>query len=248
MSSTALIFSPHPDDECIVGGLALRLARESGWNILDVAVTLGSRKQRRTARLNELKSACRLLHFGLLVAGERGLESINSEARINQRRNWKRSTAVIMDILRRTQPRVVFVPHADDGHPTHIGTHWLVMDALKAMPRGFQCSVVETEFWRQMQNPNLLVGLKSAAVAELMAALSLHAGEVRRNPYHLRLPSWMMDNVRRSEIVFGGGSAMPDIPFGVLHRLREWKNGKFVDAIPKRKFLSCEANPALLFP
>ena len=26
---TALIFSPHPDDECLIGGLALRLLREA---------------------------------------------------------------------------------------------------------------------------------------------------------------------------------------------------------------------------
>ena len=34
-----LIFSPHPDDECIIGGLALRLQRESGWRVVNVAVT-----------------------------------------------------------------------------------------------------------------------------------------------------------------------------------------------------------------
>jgi hypothetical protein len=49
----ALIFSPHPDDECIVGGLALRLLREKKWNVINVAVTLGGRKERRAARLRE---------------------------------------------------------------------------------------------------------------------------------------------------------------------------------------------------
>src|ERR1035441_8019571 len=34
----ALIFSPHPDDECLVGGLALRLSREAKWNVINVAV------------------------------------------------------------------------------------------------------------------------------------------------------------------------------------------------------------------
>ena len=41
----ALIFSPHPDDECIVGGLALRLLREAKWNVVNVAVTLGGKKR-----------------------------------------------------------------------------------------------------------------------------------------------------------------------------------------------------------
>ena len=42
----ALIFSPHPDDEVIIGGLALRLLREAKWNVINVAVTQGSNKVR----------------------------------------------------------------------------------------------------------------------------------------------------------------------------------------------------------
>jgi len=30
------------------------------------------------------------------------------------------------------------------------------------------------------------------------------AGEVRRNPYHARLPAWMMDNVRRGAELWAG--------------------------------------------
>src|SRR5208282_1683418 len=63
-----LIFSPHPDDECIIGGLALRLLREAKWNVLNVAVTLGSRRERKVARLHELKMACDFLGFDLASA------------------------------------------------------------------------------------------------------------------------------------------------------------------------------------
>lgn len=59
----ALIFSPHPDDECIIGGLALRLLRESGIRILNIAVTLGSNRERQQPRLQELQNACRWLGF-----------------------------------------------------------------------------------------------------------------------------------------------------------------------------------------
>ena len=38
----ALLFAPHPDDECIVGALALRLLREAKMNVINVAVTQGS--------------------------------------------------------------------------------------------------------------------------------------------------------------------------------------------------------------
>src|SRR5437762_13512253 len=52
----ALFFAPHPDDECIVGGLALRLLREARMNLLDVAVTQGSKKERRAERLRVLQN------------------------------------------------------------------------------------------------------------------------------------------------------------------------------------------------
>jgi len=56
-----LIFSPHPDDECITGGLALRLLREAKWNVVNVAVTLGSDRVRQAARRRELQNACAAL-------------------------------------------------------------------------------------------------------------------------------------------------------------------------------------------
>src|SRR5438094_3261308 len=77
----ALFFAPHPDDECIVGGLALRLFREARMNLLDVAVTQGSKRERQAERLHELQNACNYIGFGLLRAGPNGLEKINPLAR-----------------------------------------------------------------------------------------------------------------------------------------------------------------------
>ena len=222
----ALIFSPHPDDECIVGGLALRLLRESKWNVINVAVTLGSKRERRAARRRELRSACASLGFGLMVPREQGLEHITLKSRKQNRAHWRAAVKVIAGILAEQRPRVIFVPHEHDGHPAHIGTHFLVLDALKTLPAGFQCHVVETEFWGQMTEPNLLVELGVAEVGDLVAALACHAGEVRRNPYHARLPAWLIDNVRRgAERVGGQGGAAPDFVFGAIYRLGKWSRG-----------------------
>ena len=60
----------------------------------------------------------------------------------------------------------------------------------------------------------------------MMAALSCHVGEVQRNPYHLLVPAWMQDNVRRGgELVGGQGGAAPDFTFATLYRLRRWVDG-----------------------
>ena len=66
------LFSLHPDDESIGGGLALRLMRECRWNVLNVAVTLGSKRERRPERRKELKGACQFLGFDLLLPAAAG--------------------------------------------------------------------------------------------------------------------------------------------------------------------------------
>jgi LmbE family N-acetylglucosaminyl deacetylase len=242
-----LIFSPHPDDECIVGGLALRLLCEAKWNVVNVAVTLGGKRGRQAARRRELQRACASLGFDLLIPDKRGLERINPETRRKSRAHWQAAVKVISGILLEYRPRVIFVPHEYDGHPAHIGAHFLVLDALKRLPRDFGCFVVETEFWGQMTNPNLLVESSAEDVAGLVAALACHAGEVRRNPYHARLSAWMMDNVRRAEIIGGRGRAAPDFTFATIYRLNQWRGGKLGIVFKGGKVLSAAKSPASLF-
>jgi hypothetical protein len=81
-----------------------------------------------------------------------------------------------------------------------------------------------------------------------MTATSFHVGEVRRNPYHVLLPSWMEDNVRRgAELVGGQGQGAPDFIFATVYRLRRWENGAWKDLPGKGRFLSRSENPASLF-
>jgi LmbE family N-acetylglucosaminyl deacetylase len=222
----ALLFSPHPDDEAITGGLALRLSRECGWNVINVALTLGSKPERRADRLEELKGACGFLGFALLPAAPGGLEKISVSTRANQPELWSASVGAVADILRQRRPRAIFFPHERDWNSTHVGAHWLVADALREV-KGLNCHLVETEFWGQMASPNLLVEYSLDDVADLVAAVSFHAGEVRRNPYHLRLPAWLQDNARRGgELVGGQGKAGPDFVFAQLFRLRRWRSGR----------------------
>jgi LmbE family N-acetylglucosaminyl deacetylase len=223
---SALIFSPHPDDECIIGGLALRLMREAKMRVVNVAVTQGSNKERQAGRLQELKNACGWLGFDLEQTAPNGLEKINAKTRSGDPQHWATAVKVIAASLAKNQPRAIFFPHELDWNSAHIGTHFLVMDALKTLPASFQTILIETEFWGQMPSPNLMVESSEKDVADLLAALSFHLEEVRRNPYHLRMPAWLMDNVRRgAELVGGQGGVAPDFMFATLYRARRWKNG-----------------------
>jgi len=239
----AMIFSPHPDDECLMGGVALRLMRESHMRVVNVPITPGSNPERRQPRLQELKKACGWLGFELEEPAPGGLEKINPQTRENSPGHWSGAVKSIAAVLARHQPWAIFYPHENDANSTHIGTHFLVRDALRAMPADFKCLAIETEFWAPMANPNLIVESSVDDVADLVAALSLHAGEVRRNPYHLRMPAWLQDNVRRgAELIGGQGSAAPDFIFATLYRLRRWKNGRLENVFTGGKQVSATQN------
>ena len=244
----ALIFSPHPDDECIIGGLALRLLRESGYRVVNVAVTQGSNKARQQGRWDELAKACEYLGFDLVQTIPGGLEKINPKTRAGDQTHWAGCVDVIARILDEHQPRVVFFPHETDWNSSHIGTYHLLVDALARQDAGFSCHVVETEFWGAMSTPNLMVESNAQDLADMMAALSFHVGEVQRNPYHLLVPSWMQDNVRRGgEVVGGQGGAAPDFLFATIYRLRQWKDGGLRYTYEGGRILDAGTNPATLF-
>jgi len=235
----ALIFSPHPDDEAIIGGLPLRLLRERSWNVINVAVTLGSNPARRQERWKELQACCDYIGFGLRLTRPNGLEGIQLATRTANAQSWSLATDCLAGILSRERPRVIFFPHADDWNSTHIGTHHLVVDALGKLGGQFTCLTVETEFWGAMDTPNLLVESSEPDIIDLITALSFHVGEVQRNPYHLRLMAWLMDNVRRGgELVGGQGGAAPDFLFGTLYRARRWRQGEFQPALHRGRFVS----------
>jgi LmbE family N-acetylglucosaminyl deacetylase len=244
----ALFFAPHPDDECIAGGMALRLLREAGFNVLNVAVTQGSKKERQAARFAELEQACHYLGFGLVATGPSGLERINPKTREQDHAHWSSCVNVTAGILREHQPRVIFFPHEQDWNSTHIGTHYLVMDALRQLGPVFECYLVETEFWGAMDDPNLMVEISATDLGDMITATTFHVGEVKRNPYHLMLPAWMMDNVRRgSELVGGQGGAAPDFPFASVYRLRKWSAGNVVRTFEGGKLVARNANVGSVF-
>ena len=246
---SAMIFSPHPDDEAIVGGLPLRLLRERGMRIINVAVTAGSDPERRSERLEEARCCCDVLGFELKVLGGAGLERVDLRRREEDPGSWLISVESVVEAILDGRPDVVFFPHDTDQHRAHIGTHYLLVDALERLPHACGFYTVETEFWGALAAPNLAVELSVEDAGDLVGALSFHRGEVVRNPYHLRLPAWMMDNVRRGvELVGGSGAPAPEFVYAVLYRLRRWERGRFRNILERGRFLSAAENAGVLFP
>ncbi|MFN3860209.1 MAG: PIG-L deacetylase family protein [Roseateles sp.] len=235
-----LIFAPHPDDECIVGALPLRLQQEAGWRITNVAVTLGSDPRRRAARWAEVQAACEVLGFSCVGVGPEGLSDVRADTAERAPALWASHVQAIAALLSAHRPALLLLPHADDDNPSHRGVHRLVMDALAAT--GLDCVLALTEFWSTQPAPNTLVQTGIADTARLITALERHAGEIARNPYHLRLPAFLADAVRRGgELVLGAGEAPPDFAFATLYRLVACRAGRPAADLPRRVFAADQA-------
>lgn len=243
-----LIFAPHPDDECIVGALPLRLQQEAGWRISNVAVTLGSNPERRASRWAELQDACGVLGFGCIRVGAEGLLDVRADTAERDPALWAAHVAVIAALLAEHRPALVLAPHALDDNPSHRGVYRLVAEALAASR--LDTVLAHTEFWSTQGQPNALVQTGIADTARLIAALERHRGEIERNPYHLRLPAFLADAVRRGgELVLGAGEAPPDFAFATLYRLVAYRAGQPAAELPRRVFPADQAlTSALLQP
>ncbi len=183
-----LIISPHPDDECLMGSYALRLKEECNAKVYVLPFSYGSKVSRQEARKLELKAACAKLGFEILNAPLLQVEDL-------------------IKVLRSLNPNVIFSPHAEDGHPVHQKAHEWTRDALQLIAKENQTvkrAWVQTEFWRDLEKPNLLIPLSSKQVIQIGEALACHVEEVKRNPYHLRLPAWFQDQVRKGQEKVGG--------------------------------------------
>lgn len=228
---TVMILSPHPDDESITGPLAFRLQHENGAHVINVAVTLGSDKDRQAERKQELIEACELLDIECLFLDE----------------NWKQKEKELKSLIQKYQPSLIIAPHAKDFHPTHIKTSLLCKKVVTSLSKT-TLLVAWSEFWAPQTKPNILVEVPEEILALQMEALTKHQGEIKRNPYHLRLPGWMMDNVRRgSEVIGGKGTNAQQMAYGVLYQLQILNNKKLSTVKVKESSLSNSCDLAQMF-
>ena len=202
-----LILAPHPDDECLMAGLALRMKDEWSAQVTVVPYSYGSNVARRKARAQELQAAATVLGFDVL-----------------QRVSLEKITAPeFEDVLKTCAPEIIFSPHSRDFHPIHIAAHILVAHSgwLATQSAVKKVIWIQTEYWQENLNPNLFVPLSLLNVIKIGEALMKHKGEISRNPYHLRLPAWYIDQARRAQEILpttnpvAGGPA-PHFIFGQL--------------------------------
>lgn len=133
-ASSAIVFSPHPDDETLGCGGTILLKRRAGAELRVVFMTDGSsshahlvgRDRLRTMRAGEAREATHVL--GLSGADVTFLDAPDGE--LKQARGAVQ--AQVEELLRLHRPEQVFVPYRLEPPEDHRVTNHIVHAALKA--------------------------------------------------------------------------------------------------------------------
>ena len=210
MTNVVLHFAPHPDDELIGAPATLMDLRDAGWRVVNLACGLG-RPEQRKRREAELREACRLAGFELIV----------SEQPISRGDDRAVAHAALLDLAREAidnlAPRIVLSPSPHDRHHAHELVACAVRDALGeglgAAPRWWMWAL-----WGTLPRPTLGTAFDQARLDEILSALSAHRGELKRNDYRLMVKARAAMNASLApELLFDfGAERSSDAPYAEL--------------------------------
>lgn len=144
---SAVIFSPHPDDETLACGGTICLKKRSGADVNIVFMTDGSRSHERLMPRHKLKSirageaaAC------AQVLGIRRQDLIYLDYEDGMLfQNRHSAIGKTIEILDHFRPQEIFIPHHKETHSDHCATQQIVISALERC--GFQASIMKYPLW-----------------------------------------------------------------------------------------------------
>lgn len=177
--------SPHPDDELLGAPATLMALRDAGHEILNVACSLGSPE-----RLAELEDACERAGFALVVLDEE-----------------PPLAGALRALCEERSPGLVVGPSPHDRHPRHeeVGRALVELGPERLWLWGL---------WGELPFPTTVVEYGEERLAEIQAALSAHASQLRRNDYRrLVAGRSAAAPVLLAELAFGFGASGLDGPY-----------------------------------
>ncbi|OWY66713.1 GlcNAc-PI de-N-acetylase [cyanobacterium TDX16] len=154
---SAIVFAPHQDDETLGCGGAIALKRQQGVPVkvvfmtdgrygfldrMETAEVISLRKKEARTALDALGVADSEIIFLDRIDGT--LASLTSESRQNL-------VEQIVQLLQKTAPGEVYVPHRKDFHADHEATYDLVQTAIAQS--GMQLELLQYPIWIFWQNP-----------------------------------------------------------------------------------------------
>ncbi len=175
-----LVLAPHPDDEAIGCGGSLCLHARERARITAVFLTSGelglkhlARERVWAIREREAKGAAKILGISELNFLRCSDWTLGDEI--------SKAAALLRPILKRTKPKLAYLPHPNDGHPDHQA----VLPILRA---AFQRSGIRTlelrayEVWTPLSQFDLVQDI-SSVMGRKLKALRAHKSQLREFDY-----------------------------------------------------------------
>jgi LmbE family N-acetylglucosaminyl deacetylase len=212
--------SPHPDDELLGAGAILTLLRDRGWQVLNLAVSLG-RREDHDRRRAELVEAGRRLGISVEICQppldiSEGADLDGAETALTER---------LVEVIEGGAVDLVLGPHAEDGHPGHEVVGRAVTRALEHLSRPVPWWA--WGLWADLPSPNVFVAFDGPVLRQVAFALDAYVGECARNGFQELWPARSIANaVLGSERVFGFGTKRASaLPYAELYVERYFREG-----------------------
>ena len=175
LAATALVFSPHQDDETLGCGGTIIRKRFAGADLKIVFMTDGSRSHHHfipedkliALRQQEAVSAAQTLN----VAAEDVVFFGFRDGDLQQ--SSERAIALVRELLNQNQPQQVFIPYVGETHPDHLATNQIVLAALKDHT---SIAVYEYPVWYWHHFPWTGTGDRDSRLAYLKASIKAKLG------------------------------------------------------------------------
>lgn len=197
-----LHLAPHPDDEALAACGTLLQLRDAGWNVVNLACSLG-RPAQAARRREELVEACTRAGFELRTTAEPLAISSGDDLALAERRLVYEIGLQLQDL----SPELVIGPSPHDGHHGHEVVGRATRLAIQALPPRSRPRWWMWELWATLPAPTLYVAVPRRSQELAEAVLQAHTGELDRNDY-TRVPNarGQLAAVLGLERVFGWGN------------------------------------------
>jgi len=155
---SAIVFSPHQDDETLGCGGMIALKRSQGIPVKVVFLTdgrYGSKpdwvKSENVIEYRQQEANDALDVLGIEPSQAQFLGETDGSLTQLSFEQQKLLIAKLVEILQSFEPQEVYVPHHHDGHPDHEATYSLVKSAIKVSK--MQIELLQYPIWMLWRNP-----------------------------------------------------------------------------------------------
>ena len=175
-----LVIAPHPDDEVIGCGGAIRLRVEQGDRVSAVFLTSGElglkhmpRQKAWKIRESEAKKAAKILGLAKLYFLRQPDWMLGDHS--------KSTAKALRRPLEETRPDIIYLPHQNDDHPDHQAALPILRAALRHS-RALKPHILAYEIWTPLTTHDVTVDI-SNVMASKLRALKAHRSQLGEFDY-----------------------------------------------------------------